>query len=63
MEGIQAPVGFFDPLGLSKAANDKTLLWFRAHQRRNFGSFVFNDGGNPNLGRVSKLVALSLPTR
>merc|ERR1719263_2329216 len=30
MDGIQAPVGFFDPLGLSKMASDETLAWYRA---------------------------------
>ena len=28
--GIQAPVGYFDPLKLAEKVNDKTLLWFRA---------------------------------
>ena len=30
MDGIQAPTGFFDPLGLSKSASDETLAWYRA---------------------------------
>jgi len=30
MEGISAPVGFFDPLGLSEYGSDETLAWFRA---------------------------------
>ena len=29
-DGIQAPVGYFDPLKLAEKVNDKTLLWFRA---------------------------------
>ena len=30
MDGIQAPTGYFDPLGIASKVNDKTLLWFRA---------------------------------
>ncbi|KAH8067148.1 chlorophyll A-B binding protein [Aureococcus anophagefferens] len=30
MDGILAPVGFFDPLGLSKSASEETLNWYRA---------------------------------
>jgi len=30
MDGIQAPVGFFDPLGLADKASDETLNWYRA---------------------------------
>jgi len=30
MDGIQSPTGFFDPLGLSKMADDETLAWYRA---------------------------------
>ena len=30
MDGIQAPTGFFDPLGLSKDVSDETLNWYRA---------------------------------
>ena len=29
MEGISAPVGFFDPLGLAESGSDETLAWFR----------------------------------
>jgi len=30
MDGIQAPVGFFDPLGLAENASEETLNWYRA---------------------------------
>lgn len=30
MDGVIAPMGFFDPLGLSNRVNDQTLAWFRA---------------------------------
>ena len=29
-DGIQAPTGYFDPMGIADKVNDKTLLWFRA---------------------------------
>ena len=29
MDGIQAPVGFFDPLGFASDADDATLAWYR----------------------------------
>ena len=44
MDGIQAPTGFFDPLGLSKSASDETLAWYRAaeikHGRVAMAAFV-----------------------
>ena len=44
MDGIQAPTGFFDPLGLSKSASDETLAWYRAaeikHGRVAMAGFV-----------------------
>merc|ERR1719263_1315652 len=30
MDGIQAPVGFFDPLNLAGQASEETLNWYRA---------------------------------
>ena len=43
-DGIQAPVGYFDPLKLAEKVNDKTLLWFRAaeikHCRVAMAAFV-----------------------
>ena len=39
MDGIQAPVGFFDPLGLADKASDETLNWCRG------GVDVFRLGG------------------
>ena len=29
MDGIQPPVGFFDPLGFAADADDATLAWYR----------------------------------
>ena len=44
MDGIQAPTGYFDPLGIASKVNDKTLLWFRAaeikHGRVAMAAFV-----------------------
>ena len=44
MDGIQSPTGFFDPLGLSKMADDETLAWYRAaeikHGRVAMAGFV-----------------------
>ena len=30
MPGIQAPIGFFDPVGFSETASPEAMLWFRA---------------------------------
>jgi len=44
MEGITMPMGFFDPLGLSKGCSEEALLWYREaeikHGRVAMAAFV-----------------------
>lgn len=46
--GAGAPVGFFDPAGLSKGKDDETLAWYRAAELKH--------------GRVSMLATLGVIT-
>ena len=56
MEGISAPIGFFDPLGLAKTGGPETLAWFREaeikHGRVCMAAFV---------GLVVNKVGISFP--
>ena len=62
MPGIQAPIGYFDPVGYSTKVSDEGMLWFRAAELKHsrvamlaFTGWCINGAGIHFPGYLSKV--------